>query len=255
MLFKRRNQESIFQRVLLAVWPRRTWQRSAQYVSKRVVRISATPHGIAAGFAAGVFASCTPLMGFHFLLSAFLAVVTRGSLIASAFGTVIGNPLTFPFIWTTSYAIGRVLLGYEAADGIDPNPIEIIQEHGFSPSGLKPVFLPMVIGGLVLGSIGWCVSYFPLRYTVRRYRAARQALIDAKAARKASKLARKQNAAPGSGLPGSGLPDSGSHVSGPHGSGPHGSGPEDAPNATTTAPAEAAVSVDADAVTPAGTRS
>jgi uncharacterized protein (DUF2062 family) len=184
MLFKRRSEEPVHKRMMVAMWPRRTWRRSVEYVHKRLMRLRASPHGIAAGFAAGAFASCTPLMGFHFLLSALLAVVTRGSLIASAFGTVIGNPLTFPFIWTTSYAVGRFILGYEAAAGVDPNPITILQEHGFSPSGLKPVFFPMVVGGLLLGSIAWCVSYFPIRYAVRRYRAARAARLEASLARK-----------------------------------------------------------------------
>lgn len=183
MLFKRRSQEPLHKRMLVAMWPRRTWRRSGEYVHKRLMRLRATPHAIAAGFAAGAFASCTPLMGLHFILSAFLAVVTRGSLIASAFGTAIGNPLTFPFIWTTSYAVGRVILGYEAAEGVDPNPITILQEHGFSPSGLKPVFFPMVVGGVVLGSIAWCASYFPIRYAVRRFRAARAARLEARQAR------------------------------------------------------------------------
>ncbi|MEM8877782.1 MAG: DUF2062 domain-containing protein [Pseudomonadota bacterium] len=184
MLFKRRSEEPLYKRMLVAIWPRRTWRRSGEYVHKRLMRLSATPHAIAAGFAAGAFASFTPLMGFHFILAAVLALLSRGSLIASAFGTAIGNPLTFPFIWTTSYAVGRFVLGYEAAEGVDPNPITILQEHGFSPSGLKPVFFPMVVGGILMGSVAWCASYFPIRFAVRRFRAARTARLEARQARK-----------------------------------------------------------------------
>ena len=71
--------------------------RSGQYVTKRILRLTATPHAVAAGVAAGAFTSFTPFMGLHFLLAAVLAWMVRGNLLAPALGTFVGNPLTFPF--------------------------------------------------------------------------------------------------------------------------------------------------------------
>ena len=53
MLFRRRHPEAWFVKVRTAMWPRRSWSRSLAYVFKRIIRITATPHAIAAGVAAG----------------------------------------------------------------------------------------------------------------------------------------------------------------------------------------------------------
>ena len=57
---------------------------------------------VAAGVAAGAFTSFTPFMGLHFLFAALFAWAIRGNLLASALGTFVGNPLTFPFIWAAT---------------------------------------------------------------------------------------------------------------------------------------------------------
>ena len=73
MLFRRRKKADLLERARTFFWPRRSFLRSAQYFIKRVLRLSATPHAIAAGVAAGVFASFTPFLGFHFVIAAGLA--------------------------------------------------------------------------------------------------------------------------------------------------------------------------------------
>ena len=51
MLFRRRQTESLLERVRVHLWPRRSWSRSGRYVVYRLRRLSATPHAIALGFA------------------------------------------------------------------------------------------------------------------------------------------------------------------------------------------------------------
>ena len=75
MLFRRREPEGVWERFRTALWPRRSFTRSVQYLVKRVLRLTATPHAIAAGVAAGVFASWMPFLGFHFVIAAALAFV------------------------------------------------------------------------------------------------------------------------------------------------------------------------------------
>ncbi|MEL7229045.1 MAG: DUF2062 domain-containing protein, partial [Pseudomonadota bacterium] len=110
MLMKRRTPPGWWETVRVWVWPRRSWMRSGQYVTKRILRLTATPYAVSAGVAAGAFTSFTPFMGFHFFLAALLAWLIRGNLIASALGTFVGNPLTFPLIWAATYKVGHFVL-------------------------------------------------------------------------------------------------------------------------------------------------
>ena len=65
MLFQRRNPPTRKERLRLLVWPRRSFSRSLRYGGKRILRITASPHAVAAGLAVGVFSAFTPFFGFQ----------------------------------------------------------------------------------------------------------------------------------------------------------------------------------------------
>lgn len=180
MLFRRRNKEDRFTRMRVSMLPRRNYGRSTRYFAKRVMRIRATPHAIAAGVAAGAFASFTPLMGFHFILSFTLAFVLRGSMIAAAFGTAVGNPLTFPAIWAGTLGIGRWLLGVEG-NGDSAQFGSVLREQGFAALW-EPFIKPMMVGGIPLGLVVGCFLYIMTRLTVSAFQ-TRRALRKAERAR------------------------------------------------------------------------
>jgi uncharacterized protein (DUF2062 family) len=147
----------------------------------RLARMNVSPHTLAIGFAAGAFASFTPFIGLHFILAALTALVVRGNLIASAVGTVVGNPITFPFIWIASYNLGAQILGMSAKDEVT---ITIDQNVGFFSDGpiasmtmlwnsVEPVLWPMVLGGLPLGLICGLICYFVVYGTLNRFKARR----------------------------------------------------------------------------------
>jgi len=175
MLFARRTRPKLAHRIRAAFWPRAGWRRSARYYGKRIVRLSASPHAVAAGVAAGVIVSWTPFVGFHFLMSAAIAFVLGGNLIASAIGTVIGNPLTFPFMWWSAYAVGRTLLG------IPPEHerfAEMMRNIGKAPlAEIMPILKPMVVGALSLGALSGAITYLIVSFMVREYRKARRARL------------------------------------------------------------------------------
>ena len=176
MLFRRRIQEDRLTRLRVSMLPRRNYARSMRYYGKRVMRIRATPHAIAAGVAAGAFASFTPLMGFHFILSFALAFALRGSMIAAAFGTAVGNPLTFPMIWAGTLGLGRWILGIEG-NGDAARFGEVFAQNGFAALW-DPWIKPMLVGGIPLGLVVGCVFYVVTRLAVGAFqtrRAARQA--------------------------------------------------------------------------------
>ncbi|WP_436640953.1 DUF2062 domain-containing protein [Microbaculum sp. FT89] len=182
MLFKRRDKTPLPERVRVALWPRRSWGRSFRYIGKRVLRLSASPHAIAAGFAAGAMVSFTPFVGLHFILAAILAFVTGGNILASALGTALGNPLTFPFIWAASYRTGLLIVG---GSGAGHPPIDMsLGLFAHSWDALMPVLTTMLIGAVPLGIIAWIVFYFLVRTIVRSFQAARRRRFEEHAARK-----------------------------------------------------------------------
>lgn len=165
MLFGRRARPTRLERLRIALWPRRSFLRSFAYYKHRVLRLQASPHAIAAGVAAGAFASCTPLVGFHFLLSFLVAWVIGGSMIAAAFGTAVGNPLTFPLIWVSSFQIGSLVLGGVKAP--PPHHVELsFSTLTSSFSTLWPTLKPMLLGGLIMGTILGGVLYMLVRSAV-----------------------------------------------------------------------------------------
>lgn len=175
MLFKRRDEDGFWTRLRVWLWPRRNHARSSRYVWKRVLRIRAKPHAIALGFAAGTFASFTPFMGFHFILSFAIAWASRSSFIAAGLGTAVGNPLTFPFIWGGALKLGRFILGRTPdavgnADGF----LATLKLFGFK-AVWDPYILPMIVGGVPLGLIAGTLFYFPIRTAARAFQARRLA--------------------------------------------------------------------------------
>lgn len=186
MLFSRREKAPLHDRLLAWLWPRRGWRRAWQYVLRRVSRLSGSPHAIALGFAVGVFASFTPFMGFHFMIGFLLAFLFRGSMIASAFGTFIGNPLTFPFIWFVTYRTGLFLLGMEVPEKISIELPETAWWLLFQDPNLLwrqfwdqlwTLIRPMTVGGVPIGIAAAILFYFPFRAAVSAYQKKRRARL------------------------------------------------------------------------------
>ncbi len=194
MLFKPRQKPSTLLRIQNVLWPRSGLRRGYRYLWHRVTRIKATPHVIAMGFAAGAFASFTPFVGLHFIIGGLLALLIGGNVVASAFGTCIGNPLTFPFIWLSTFNLGGFLLGYDQRDEITlalpdgafwlffTSPLEFSEAF---VAAVGPVLWPMLLGSLPLGIVTAVIIYFTIYPAVEGYQHRRQ-----------EKLARRKFAGP-----------------------------------------------------------
>src|SRR5690606_37623592 len=169
MLFRSRNRPTLTSRLRLALWPRRSFGRSARYFAKRLVRLRASPHAIAAGLAAGVFVAVTPFIGFQIILAVLLASFVRGNLIAAAIGTNLANPLTVPLIWMSTLELGGWILGNDHG----PEAVERLV-HGLSNDPidqLVPVLTPMAVGAIPLGAAAALLAYGGARLAVEAYQA------------------------------------------------------------------------------------
>ena len=168
-MFKRRNPLPVLRRVRELVWPSSGWRRASLYVAHRLGRLPGTPCRIAAGFACGAAISFTPFMGFHFIGAALTSLMLKGNVIASAIGTAVGNPWTFPFIWIWTYNCGHWLLG----DTEDyPLLVELNMQYIFA--NFSDVFWPMTIGGLPTAVVAWFAFFWPARATVSQYQRRRR---------------------------------------------------------------------------------
>ncbi len=175
MLFRRRDRPGFISRLRVAAWPRHSWSRSAKYFAKRVLRVSGSPHAIAAGVAAGAFASFTPFIGFHFIIGFVIAFLIGGNMVAAALGTAVGNPLTFPLIWASTYKLGNAILGTAG---------QAMTAHEFSRSFAEksfdtiwPIVHPMVIGAVPLGVPAAVALYVVVLYSVRAFQTMRRERI------------------------------------------------------------------------------
>lgn len=163
-MFKRRDKPTRFWRMRQFLWPDMGLRRLGTYLLHRVRRLPGTPYSIAAGFACGAAASCTPLIGFHFILSILLAWVMRANWVAAMIGTAVGNPWTFPFIWYCTFFVGTRLLGL---DGSGEAPVELsfsqLIDH---PGG---ILVPLLVGAVPVGVLTWGAFFFPLNWLVTSY--------------------------------------------------------------------------------------
>ncbi len=198
MLFGRKKPVTWGETIRVSLWPRRSWGRSAKYVSKRVLRLTASPHAISAGVAAGVFASFTPLLGLHFIIAFVVAYIIAGNFLAAASGTFFGNPITFPFIWASTYNLGNFILSGETpVEGGDGSTgLEGVSFFDNGLSGIwdamigiwDPVIKPMMIGGIPLGICFGIIGYIVTRWAAGLFHTARKKRIAKKAANASSNL-------------------------------------------------------------------
>lgn len=185
-MFRRRNPLPFLHRARELLWPRTGWRRASTYIAHRVRRLPGTPYRIAAGFASGAAVSFTPFIGLHFVGAAALAFVLRGNLMASAIGTAVGNPWTFPFIWLWIFNFGQWLLG---GNGATELPEHLSLQYIFDNP--LQILWPMCAGGIPTAVVAWFAFFWPVKGAVARYQKARRRRIRRRIRAGKAKTARK----------------------------------------------------------------
>ena len=127
--------------------------RFISYYKLKLARLSASPHAIASGFACGSMVSFTPLLGLHFLLAIVFAYIIRGNYVAALLGTIVGNPITFPFIWGLIYKVGAFVTSTKQKELNHEINFDMIITQTYE------IFLPMLLGGAILAIPVWLTTY------------------------------------------------------------------------------------------------
>ncbi len=158
MLFRRKTP-NMLAGIKSFVWPQKGFARGWLYLMLRILRLRSSDYSIAAGIAAGVAVSFTPLIGFHFILAAVLAWGVRGNFIMAMIGTLIGNPWTFPLIWVLIHGVGVWILGTPT-----PEADVSMLSYEFLMNSPGSVLVSMLLGGAVTGVIAGIIV-FALAYS------------------------------------------------------------------------------------------
>lgn len=168
-MFRRREKLGWGARVRELIWPSQGWRRAGAYFFHRVKRLPGSPYSISAGFACGAAVSFTPFIGLHFLFGAAVAWLIGGNIIASAIGTAVGNPWTFPFIWALIYRVGCWMLGWEVGHAL---PEGLSMAYIFEQP--QAILLPMFLGSLPTSLVVWLMLFWPLKKVVANYQGMRR---------------------------------------------------------------------------------
>ncbi len=164
------------------------WLRRMGHVCWRNLRgallLEDTAHRIALGSAVGMSVAFLPILG-QVLLAALIARVVRANVLASLPWTFISNPLTTLPLLYGCYRIGRwltpgrwELVSWERLHELLLRAQALGWSHGFSSiyAILKDVYVPMFVGGIVVGAVTAVLGYGAISALVGRLQARRDRL-------------------------------------------------------------------------------
>jgi uncharacterized protein len=163
---------------------KRAAERSARLVrsvvdacAKPVVRLDASPHGLALGLAFGIFMATTPFLGLQVCGAAGLAWLFGANIPAAVIGTFWANPVTYPLLLLASYRLGAALLNVQ--DTFNPtrftDGVNAIAKAVFVPGRsavtiayelLLPVAMPLTLGAMLIGLLSAVVFYVVARRAI-----------------------------------------------------------------------------------------
>jgi len=201
MLFNRRIKQKTWPKIRNLIWPDMGLKRLWNYYKHRSIRIPASEHSIAAGFAFGCSVSWTPTFGTHLLQCALFCWITRTNWIAAFLGSGFGNPWTTPMLMLIAFHVGKALfVATGHGDIITPDDgaatfgefLKHILSGDVSLKMLSDNFyeylLPTLLGGYTMGLATFPLFYYPFYYMVKGARAARRARIEKKVHRDAIEM-------------------------------------------------------------------
>ena len=152
---------------------------------RSVLTLHVSSEAIALGVAVGMFVAFTPTIGVQMVLAAFIATLLGANRPAAVIPPWITNPLTIPPIYALTYWVGTFFWPGPSAATVRHRLAEVARGlgelsfyafHKRMGELLKlgaDVFVPMLIGGVIVGVVAAGISYPLVLWAVRRFRARR----------------------------------------------------------------------------------
>lgn len=123
----------------------------------KILAIKGDPKTIARGFALGSFIGMLPIPGFQMLASLLIASLIRVNKKAACIGVFNTNLATGAFVFAFNFWLGKSILNlnpeFDMPERININFLFTILDSG------KDVFLSMLLGGMITGSIILIIVY------------------------------------------------------------------------------------------------
>ena len=190
MVFKRRKRLPIARKIREGLFPEKGWSRAAEYMMARIKRLPDSPKNISFGVAIGVFVSFSPFFGVHVLMAFLIARSLRVNILAAVLGTFMGNPITFPIIAALNFGIGDLFINVSTEEVSSKSFLQQLVDVSYAISGnvgmmmrgkstdfstvlefFYGIFLPYLVGGLILGVAVGVMSYFIMLPMIVTYKA------------------------------------------------------------------------------------
>lgn len=130
----------------------------------KVMRIDDPPEKIARGIAIGVFMGIFPTFGLGIIIAIISAYILKANRAAAVIGSFIMNPLTTPFFWTLSSAVGAIILWQDKE-----LVMSSVKNHQIL-NGMGWAFLVYLVGNMVVSTAFSAVSYFLTKKWVVEHR-------------------------------------------------------------------------------------
>ena len=177
MIFKRRQQQTLGQKIRNIIWPQMGLKKTAIYYKHRIIRLPHSTRDIAMGLASGCVVSWTPTPPFQILQCYIFCKITRANFLASLLGTTFGNPWTFPILFFISYSVGDAVLDITSLRELMALLIgenTLFQEDGFAMS----TFIPTLVGGYIMAVVTFPLFYYSFYYLITAGRASKRVVTN-----------------------------------------------------------------------------
>jgi len=130
----------------------------------KIMRIDDPPYKIARGVAIGVFMGIFPTFGLGIVFAIAAAYVLKANRAAAVVGSFIMNPLTTPFFWAISAAVGGVIF-WEDRELVASS----VKNHHFL-NGIGWAYVVFLVGNLIVSAAFSASSYFITKKWVVEHR-------------------------------------------------------------------------------------
>ena len=138
---------------------------------RNLLNLDDPPERTALAFAIGAFIGFSPLLGFHTILAAIIAVIWRLNKVAIFTGVYISNPWTMAPVIAVSWGIGKLIVGAPALE-LPPASLNAILTAAFWNliAAQWRQLLPFALGAMILSIVSASISYPLMLYFLRAWR-------------------------------------------------------------------------------------